>query len=72
MQTTPERRTILEACIVAIHRCKAGSLTLKGPEGFAGFGSGWVRYHRGRITGGNCTGLPEYLLMRAHWEQTGF
>jgi hypothetical protein len=72
MQIAPGRQTILEACIVAIHSCKAGFLTLKGPEGFAGYGRGWVSYHHGRILAGSCTGLAEYLLMRAHWEQTGF
>lgn len=54
----------LERCIVAIHECHAGLLTIAG--------HGWVRIRRGRITDGSCTGLREYLLIRAHWEQIGF
>ncbi|WP_423383483.1 hypothetical protein [Burkholderia sp. LMG 32019] len=54
----------LERCIVAIHECRGGLLTIAG--------HGWVRFRRGRITDGSCTGLPEYLMIRAHWEQIGF
>jgi hypothetical protein len=55
---------LLEQCIVAIHRCRGGLLTIEG--------AGWVRIRRGEIVDGNCLGLREYRLMRAHWTQTGF
>lgn len=55
---------MLEHCIVAIHTCRGGLLSIKG--------HGWVRYQRGRIVDGRCTGLSEYILMRSYWKQTGF
>ncbi|MFP3637542.1 hypothetical protein [Paraburkholderia sp. SIMBA_054] len=54
----------VEQCMVAIHNARGGLLTIRG--------HGWVRIRRGRIVDGQCTGLTEYLLMRAFWEQTGF
>ena len=62
--TLPNGVSMVEHCILSIHRCNCGFLTIEG--------HGWVRYWRGRIMGGRCTGLPEYLLMLSHWEQTGF
>lgn len=63
MKTADSTNTV-ELCIVAIHQCTGGLLSI--------MGHGWVRVHRGRIVDGRCTGLREYLLIRAHWEQTGF
>lgn len=57
-------QSVIEACMVAIHETSAGFLEI--------IGHGWVSIRRGNILAGDCTGLPQYLLMRAHWEQTGF
>lgn len=62
--TVSDRPEMVSRCVLAIHECQSGLLSIKG--------HGWVRYRRGRIMDGRCTGLHEYLLMRAHWEQTGF